>query len=204
MKEYLNKILNKNYIKFNIFSYVISILIVKKLNKKLKIYINYKIFNALIIFNRNISSLIKETLFKLYTIKIYNKFNIIATFNEIRIKKSYKKKIVFLIKYKLYEYFIILFDFYNAPTTFQTFINNILKKYLNILYTIYLNNIFIYNDNKKNYILYVEKILKKLKKINLFLNINKYDFHVIRIKYLKLIIIIEGIKINYYKINIIR
>ena len=36
MKKYLNKILNKNYIKFNIFLYVTSILIVKKLNKRLK------------------------------------------------------------------------------------------------------------------------------------------------------------------------
>ena len=73
-----------------------------------------------------------------------------------------------------------------------------------MFYIVYLNNIFIYNDNKKNYILYVEKILTKFKKINLFLNINKYDFYVIRIKYFKLIIIIKKIEINYYKINIIR
>ena len=90
----------------------------KKSNKKLKIYINYKILNALTIPNRNISPLIKETLFKLYIIKIYNKFDIIATFNQIRVKKGYKKKIAFLIKYKLYEYLVILFDFYNAPTIF--------------------------------------------------------------------------------------
>ena len=75
---------------------------------------------------------------------------------------------------------------------------------MNIFYIIYLKNILIYNDNKKNYILYVEIFLKKLKKINLFLNINKYDFYVTRIKYLKLVIIIKRIEINYAKINIIR
>ena len=48
----------------------------------------------------------------------------------------------------------------------------------NIFYIIYLNSILIYNDNKKDYILYVEEILKKFKKVNLFLNINKCDFHV--------------------------
>ena len=90
----------------------------KKLDRGLKIYINYKIFNALIIPNRNISSLIKKTLFKLYIVKIYNKFNIIAIFNEIRFKKGYKKKIAFFIKYKLYEYLVILFDFYNASIIF--------------------------------------------------------------------------------------
>ena len=91
MKKYLNKILNKDYIKFNISSYATLILIVKKLNKRLKIYINYKILNIFIILNRNISLLIKKILFKFYIIKIYNKFDIITTFNEIRIKKNYKK-----------------------------------------------------------------------------------------------------------------
>ena len=133
----------------------------KKPNKGFKVYINYKILNVFIILNRNISPLIKKTLFKFYTIEIYNKFDIIVTFNEIRIKKGYKKKIAFFIKYKLYKYFVILFNFCNAPTIFQTFINNILKEYLNIFYIIYLDNILIYNNNKKNYILYVEIFLKK-------------------------------------------
>ena len=75
---------------------------------------------------------------------------------------------------------------------------------MNVFYIIYLNNILIYNNNKKDHILYVEKILKKFKKVNLFLNINKCDFYVIRVKYFELIIIIEEIEINYYKVNIIR
>ena len=95
IKKCLNKILNKDYIKFNIFFYAASIFIVKKLNKKLKIYINYKVFNALIILNYNTSLLIKKTLFKFYIIKIYNEFDIIIIFNEIRIKKDYKKNRVF-------------------------------------------------------------------------------------------------------------
>ena len=90
----------------------------KKLDEEFRVYVNYRIFNALIILNRNISSLIKETLSKFYIIKIYNKFDIIIIFNEIRIKKNYKEKIIFLIKYKFYEYFIILFDLYNAPIIF--------------------------------------------------------------------------------------
>ena len=83
MKKYFNKILNKEYIKFNILFYAILILIVKKLNREFKIYINYRIFNAFIVSNRNISLLIKKTLFKFYIIRIYNKFDIIIIFNEI-------------------------------------------------------------------------------------------------------------------------
>ena len=60
-------------------------LIIKKSNKDLRIYINYRALNALIILNKNIFSLIKEILVKLYAARIYSKFDIIAAFNKIRI-----------------------------------------------------------------------------------------------------------------------
>ena len=60
---------------------------------------NYRALNALIIFNKNAFLLIKKTLAKLYVAKIYNKFNIIITFNKVRIRKEYKRKITFLTRY---------------------------------------------------------------------------------------------------------
>ena len=84
--------------------------------------------------------------------RIYSKFDIIAAFNEIRVKKSYKKKIIFFTRYSLFEYIIIPFELYNISITFQIFINNTLREYLNIFYTIYLNNILIYNNIKDKYI----------------------------------------------------
>ena len=59
----------KNYIKRNISLYATLILIMKKLDEELRIYINFKILNVLIIRNRNISSLIYKNLIKLYIIK---------------------------------------------------------------------------------------------------------------------------------------
>ena len=85
MKEYINKILNKRYIRLSTFLYAISILIIKKSNKDLRVCVNYRALNALIILNKNVFLLIKEILVKLYAARIYSKFDIIATFNKIRI-----------------------------------------------------------------------------------------------------------------------
>ena len=57
---------------------------------------------------------------------------------------------------------IMSFELCNALSTFQTFINNILREYLDIFYFAYLNDILIYNNIKKEYINYIKKILKKL------------------------------------------
>ena len=185
--------LKKKYIKFNSLLYINFVLIVKKFNKEFRIYIDYRIFNAFIIFNRNASLLIKEIFIKLYTIKIYNKFDIIITFNEIRVKKNYEEKIAFLIKYDLYKYIIMSFELCNASIIFQTFINNVFRKYLNVFYIIYLNNILIYNNIKEKHIQHMNKMLKKLKQINLYFDINKCEFYIIKIKYLRLIIIIKDV-----------
>ena len=118
IKEYIDEILEKRYIRLNISLYAASILIVKKLDKELRIYIDYRTLNALIIKNRNIFSLIRETITKLYAIKIFIKFDIIIIFNEIRIKEDNEKKTIFLIRYELLEYIIILFKLYNASSIF--------------------------------------------------------------------------------------
>ena len=93
-------------------------LIIKKLDNDLRIYIDYYILNTLTIKNHNILSLIRETLLKLYIIKIYSKFDIIVIFNKIRIKEGEKKKIAFLIRYNLFEYIVIPFKLYNTLNTF--------------------------------------------------------------------------------------
>ena len=88
VKHYINDMLSKNFIRFSYFDYFFSVLIVKKSENEFKICVDYRILNIFTIKNRNTSSLIREILIRLCAAKIYIKFDIIATFNEIRIKKK--------------------------------------------------------------------------------------------------------------------
>ena len=65
----------------------------------------------------------------------------------------------------------------------------------------YPDNILIYNDTEEEYLEYIKIILEKLRKAGLYLNIKKCEFKVKIIKYLGLIIIDEGIKIDPAKIK---
>ena len=110
--------LNKEYIRISTSLYAISILIVKKLNDELRICIDYRILNILTIKNRNALSLIRETIARLCAARIFTKFDIIAVFNEIRIKVEKEEKTAFLTRYELFEYIVILFELYNAFNIF--------------------------------------------------------------------------------------
>ncbi len=70
--KYLNKHLEKNFIKANKFSTTVSILLTYKLRKDIYIYVNYKDLNNIIIKNHYLIPLIYKTFDILYYIKIYN------------------------------------------------------------------------------------------------------------------------------------
>ena len=165
--------------------------------------INYRALNTLTIKNRNVSSFIRETLTRLCSTKYFNKFDIIVAFNEIRMRDDDEKKTIFLTRYELFEYVMMLFELCNIFEIFQVFINETLRKYSNDFCTNYLNDIFIYNNIYEEHETHVSKMLERLIEAKLFLDIDKCEFFVKEVKYSNLIIIIEKIKMNSRKIETI-
>ena len=52
----------------------------------------------------------------------------------------------------LFEYLVILFGLTNALATFQAYINNVLRKYLNVFVVVYLNNILVYSKTYEEHV----------------------------------------------------
>ena len=96
---------------------------------------------------------------RLIKIKIFIKLDIRQVFYRIKIKKLIENLIIFRTKYDLYKYKILFFGLYNGPAFFQRYINNVLFDYLNNFCTAYVDDIFIYLKNPKNYEIQVKKIL---------------------------------------------
>ena len=118
LKEYLNKHLKNNFIRF-IQSFVETlILFVKKKNDSLRLCVNYKAFNNLIIKNKYFLSLISESLNCLSKVKMYIDLNLIATYHRMIIKRSNEWKTTFKTKYNYFEYQILFFDLTNVSTFF--------------------------------------------------------------------------------------
>ena len=71
----------------------------------------------------------------------------------MRIKEIDEWKTAFRTRYDHFKYQVISFGLTNTLATFQGYINKILAKKLNVFVIVYLNDIFIYIENKgKKYI----------------------------------------------------
>ena len=95
------------------------------------------------------------------------------------------------------------FELCNASSTFQSYINSSLREYLNYFVTIYLNDILIFSDTEFEHIEQILKVLRRLKKKNLQLNIDKCEFFVPEIKYLKIYVSVNDVKMNSEKVFVI-
>ena len=107
-----------------------------------------------------------------------------------------KRKTAFRINYGFFGFLILDFGFCGTSSTFQNCINDILYEYLNTFSSAYIGDIFIYNRTKKTHVKHIRLVFQKFQKIGLQLDIDKYEFYVLEIKYLNLIITLENITIT--------
>ena len=138
--------------------------------------------------------LIEKIQDKIVDAKIFIKFDILEAYNRIRIKKKYEWKIAFHTRFEHFEYLIMSFELTNASTTFQTYINNVLRKYLNKFVTVYLNDILIYFKTKKEHVRHVQKGFEIMKRVNLRVKLEKNEFYKEKVKFLDHILFSTEIK----------
>ena len=96
------------------------------------------------------------------------------------------------------------FGLCGAPSSFQEYINDVLREYLDIFCTAYIDDILIYSNSLKEHKDHVRKVLMALQKAGLQLDISKCEFHVTETIYLGLIISKDGIRMDPKKIETIQ
>ena len=86
LRRYLKDSFQKNWIRYSIFSAKASIFFMSKKNNELRLYVDYRDLNTIIIKNRYFFSLIFETLNRLCELKIFIKLNLKNVYYRLRIK----------------------------------------------------------------------------------------------------------------------
>ncbi len=203
LRQYLKENMRKEFIRESQLSAEYSILFVLKSNESLRLCVDYKALNNITIKNSYSLSLISELQDKLQRAQWFMKFNILKAFNRIQIKKKDEWKTVFCTRLEHYKYLIMSFDLINASVTFQTFVNNVLWRYLNQFVIVYLNDILVYFKTKKEHVQHVRKILQTLKKVDLRIKSEKSEFHVQSVQFLEFIVTSQSLRMNSKKIEVV-
>lgn len=203
LRRYLQENLSKGFIRASTSSAASPVLFVKKPGGGLRFCVDYRGLNAITVKNRYPLPLISETLDRLARAKIYTKLDIISAFNRIRIKEGQEHLTAFRTRHGLFEYLVMPFGLCNGPATFQSYINESLRGYLDEFCTAYLDDILIYSENKLDHAEHVRKVLRRLAEFGLQVDVTKSSFYATEVKYLGLIISTQGIRMDPEKVRTI-
>ncbi len=201
MKNYLIEHLNKDFISSSSASYASLILFVEKKDDSLRFCIDYRKLNALIKRNRYFLSLIDETLARIQDSRYLIRLNIIVAFNKLHMHSSSEDLTIFIISFDFYKYHVMSFELINDSTFYQHYMNDMLFDYLHQFCQIYLDDIIIYSKTLKKHKRHVRLVLHRLRETDLQMNINKCEFHVQEIFFLRLLLFIEELKMNLRKVQ---
>ena len=144
------------------------VLFVKKKDGSLRLCVDYRGLNDLTIKNRYPLPLIQDTLDRVGKAKVYTKLDLRGAYNLLRIKAGEEWKTAFGTRYGHYEFQVMPFGLTNAPATFQDFINDLLRDYLDKFCSVYLDDILIYSEDLTQHRDHVKLILRTLRDNNVF------------------------------------
>ncbi len=204
LRQYLDDVLAKEWIKHFVSSTDVFILFIFKKNDSLCLCMNYQDLNKITVKNHHLLSLISETLNRLSRVKQFTKLDLKNVYHHLRIQYEDEWKTTFCTHYNHFEYMIMLFDLINASVIFQTYINKILTELLNDFCVIYLNDILIFFVKKTDHVNHVKQILKRLRKFKLYASLKKCEFFITKVNFLEFVIFTESISMNSSRINIIK
>jgi len=196
IKEYLEENLKKKFIILSKASFASSILFVKKKDNSFRFCVNYRKLNALIKRDHYSILLIDEVLARIQGSKYLTQLDIIITFNKLRMSSESEDLTTFVTFFDIYKYKVMLFELINESAFFQHYINDMLFNCLHKFCQTYLNDILIYSKTLKKHRTHVKEVLDKLREADLQMNIDKCEFEIQKISFLKLLIFINDLRIN--------
>lgn len=203
-KQYIQDNLYKGFIGPSSAPFASPILFSRKHDGGLRFCVDYRKLNAITKKNQYPLPLIDETLERLSRAKFFTKLDIRQAFHKIRVHPDSEDLTTFRTRYGSYKYKVVPFGLTNGPATFQRYINDTFLDYLDDFLTAYLDDLLIYSDNELDHGIHVNKVLTRLRKAGLQVDITKCEFHVQKTKYLGFIVGTDGIEVDPEKISVVR
>lgn len=205
LRKTLTELLEKGWIRPSSSPAAAPVLFARKPNGGLRFCVDYRGLNAITIPDRYPLPLFKETLRQLPKAKWFTKLDVKSAFHRLRIRKGDEWKTAFRCRLGLFEWLVTPFGLANAPASFQRYINEQLRQHLDLDTTAFMDDVLIYTgDTEEDHWKCVSKILDKLDKAGLYLDIDKCEFLRQEVKYLGFIIRAgKGITVDPTKVKAI-
>jgi hypothetical protein len=162
--------------------------------------VDYRGLNQLTIKNWYPLPLILGLLDQVNCAKMYTKIDLRKAYNLVCIRKGDEWKMTFKTHYGHFKYDVMHFGLTNAPIIFPHLMNVVFREYLDDFVVYYINDILIFSKNMADHEHHVHFVLEKFQEVELYVKLEKCEFHESKVEFLGYIISRDGICMDLCKV----
>jgi hypothetical protein len=156
-------LLDKGYIHPSISPWGCSALFVEKKDKELRLCVDYRMLNAVIIKNKYPLPCIDILFNQLVGAQVFSKIVLRSGYHQIKIRAEDIPKAAFTTRYGLFEYLVMSFGLMNASTQFMYLMNSVFMPELDKFVMVFIDDILIYSRSMEEHEEHLWIVLQRLR-----------------------------------------
>lgn len=201
MEEYVQEALQQGFIRPSTSPAASGFFFVEKKDGGLRPCIDYRGLNAITVKYRYPLPLVPSAIEQLRGACYYTKLDLRSAYNLVRIREGDEWKTAFSTSTGHYEYLVMSYGLVNAPSVFQSFVNDILRDMIGKYVVAYIDDILIYSTTLAQHYLHVRQVLARLLHHQLYVKLEKCLFHQTTISFLGYVIGPDGARMEDQKVE---
>ncbi|KAI6687682.1 hypothetical protein NL676_024510 [Syzygium grande] len=203
LKVHIQELLDKGFIRPSASPRGVPVLFIKKKDGTLRLCIDYRQLNQVIVKNKYPLPRIDDLFDQLQGASVFSKIDLRTGYHQLRIKNEDIPKTAFRTRYGHYEFMVMLFGLMNALAAFMDLMNRVFMEFLDQFMIVFIDDILVYSRSLEEHEVYLTEVLRTLKEHALYAKFNKCEFWLSRVGFLGHIVSRDGISVDPAKIEAI-
>ncbi|RVW93540.1 Retrovirus-related Pol polyprotein from transposon 17.6 [Vitis vinifera] len=195
------ELLDKGFIRPSVSPWGAPVLFVKKKDGSMRLCIDYRELNKVIVRNKYPLPRIDDLFDQLQGACVFSKIDLRSGYHQLRVRGEDVPKTAFRTRYGHYEFLVMPFGLTNAPTAFMDLMNRVFKPYLDQFVVVFIDDILVYSRSREDHEGHLSIVLQTLRDKQLYAKLKKCEFWLDRISFLGHVVSNDGISVDPGKVD---